>query len=98
MLKLCDAFFNELSLRRGHIGDTSAWSLDLNRPFGGLDNELSVLRVIGYDMTPHECSHCHNIVDKEAENRARCYARELYADIGDFLRGSWSEYRRLTSK
>lgn len=97
MLKLCDAFFNELSLRHGHVGDSSTWSLDLVRPFGSLDCELSVLKVIGYDMTSHECSHCHNIINKEAENEARRYARELYAGLGDFLRSSWSEYRR-TSK
>jgi hypothetical protein len=98
MLALCDVLVNGLFMSRRDGDDLGAWGLDSTRPLGAVDVELSVLKAIGYDMSPHQCSHCGHVIDEEAERAARSYANDLYTSAGEFLRDSWAEYRRLINR
>jgi len=85
LLLLADAFYE--NLERNEHCEFGGWGLDDKRPFGNSSVEYDILEIIGIDDLDQMYE------DDDPRELAEEYARELYADLGDFLRDQWEKFR-----
>ncbi len=84
---LADAFFEEIQFDDCEFG---GWGLDCKRPFGNSTVEPDLAEIIGWTR--------ESIYDENDDHdEEKCsYLRELYYDLGPYLKWKWSEMRRMT--
>ena len=92
LLWLGDAFFLHIANYKPEPAQDDAlggWGTNARKPFGSTDVEADVLKAINYSTAS---------LPAPAVKEARTYAALLYKDFGDFLCGTWAEYRRMIVK
>lgn len=83
LLKLADAFFENLERGRGEYG---GWGQDDKRPFGNSDTDYDIAEIIGLTLPDYDTEYDSYIVHTD-------YCRELYSNLGDFLKTTWKQLR-----
>lgn len=85
MDKLVEAFFE--NLERNEDTEFGGWGLDDKRPFGNSYVEGDIARIIGIEID-HD--------DRDHENLR--YVRDLYEDLGSYLKEKWAEFKKKGGK
>jgi len=83
---LADAFFEALELDNVEFG---GWGIDSKRPFGNSLVEPDIAEIIGWDRDEIWEDNDNGDFD---ENKAD-YVRELYYDLGTYLKYKWAQMR-----
>lgn len=84
---LADEFFNALQFDDCEFG---GWGLDCKRPFGNSSVEPDLAEIIGWDRE----SIWENTDNGDLDEDKCDYLRELYYDLGPYLKYKWSNFRK----